>query len=85
MSTKPNKKNTQKVRKFLSTTKEQRALGELINKENKALIKEEKKPHPINELVSDSSYQMSSVLQVLKKDNKVHHDVTIGRNFNDIQ
>ena len=84
MNSSQNKK-VLKIRKFLSTTKEQRALAELIQKENNACILDEKKPNPINKIVNDPSYRLSSVLQVLQKNNKIHKDVTIGKNLNDVE
>ena len=85
MSINQNNKKVSKIRKFLSTTQEQRALAELINKENYASILQEKEQNPINAIVKDSTYKISSVLQVLQKDNRIHGDITIGKNLHDVK
>ena len=78
-------KKTSKIRKFLSTTREQRALAEVIEKDNYKSALREHEENSLNQITNDSTYKLSSVLQVLQKENRIHADVTIGKNLHDIK
>ena len=72
------------ARKFLSTTQQQRAYTEIIQKENKHCQLQLLQSQTLRELSLTPGLKSDNAFQVLKTDNFLHDTVQIGRNLKEI-